>query len=104
MQQLAREHGVSMANAFYWNACSHCGMLWYPGVSCGVRLWGGRKLGGLPRRRVLWLSRVMFSAAGKDRQDDALFVVGDHLPFGQLDTTIMGAGVSVWRMPVVQRL
>lgn len=38
LMRVAREQSLSLASTFYWNACSHCGLLWYAGISCRVRV------------------------------------------------------------------
>lgn len=38
LMQVAREQSLLLAPAFYWHACSHCGLPWYAGISCRVRL------------------------------------------------------------------
>ena len=32
--RVAHNQQITLSNSLYWNACSHCGCLWYPSITC----------------------------------------------------------------------
>jgi hypothetical protein len=60
MIRIATDNELQLGNAFYWNACSYCGMRWFPGISVDTQLLPYRELRDFAKKsKCLFMSQAM---------------------------------------------
>lgn len=86
LMRIAREQSLALAPAFYWNACSRCGLPWYAGISCRVRLLSYRLIRSSmrrsPARYVLMGSLMSAPTVGRSERTACRFIVYECLGCG----------------------
>lgn len=58
--RVAHDQQITLSNSLYWNACSHCGCLWYPSITCNPHLYTFRRL-----RRIVKNAKLKFLLMSK---------------------------------------
>ncbi|PJF18193.1 hypothetical protein PSACC_02007 [Paramicrosporidium saccamoebae] len=60
MMRIVTDNELQLGNAFYWNACSHCGMLWFPGISVDTQLLPCKELRDFAKKNeCIFMSQAM---------------------------------------------